>query len=73
MKNLIPILLLATLPVGYCQLNTLAVQAGKLYFGTATDNPELSDGAYVSQLGNTADFNQITAVSSYFHGFQRED
>lgn len=63
MKNFIAIVLLATLPLGYCQLNTLAVAAGKKYFGTATDNPELSDSPYVAQLGNTADFNQITAVS----------
>jgi endo-1,4-beta-xylanase len=63
MKNLLTIVLLAALPVGYCQLNTLAVAAGKKYFGTATDNPELTDTPYVAQLGNTADFNQITAVS----------
>lgn len=44
------------------QLNTLAVAAGKKYFGTATDNPELSDCAYVVQLSNTSDFNQITPV-----------
>lgn len=62
MRHLISISLLAILPTGYCQLNTLAVAAGKKYFGTATDNPELSDSAYVAQLGNTADFHQITAV-----------
>jgi hypothetical protein len=63
MKGLISIALLGLLPVVHCQLNTLAVAAGKRYFGTATDNPELSDSPYVAQLGNTADFNQITAVS----------
>jgi endo-1,4-beta-xylanase len=61
--NLVSFILLAMLPTGYCQLNTLAVKAGKKYFGTATDNPELTDTPYVTQLGNTSDFNQITAVS----------
>ncbi|KXN86049.1 Endo-1,4-beta-xylanase [Leucoagaricus sp. SymC.cos] len=51
--------------MSYCQLNTVAVAAGKKYFGTATDNPELSDSPYVAQLGNTADFNQITAVHTF--------
>lgn len=60
---LVSFVLLALLPAGYCQLNTLAVRAGKRYFGTATDNPELTDSLYVAQLGNTSDFNQITAVS----------
>lgn len=31
-------------------LNQLAVAAGKLYFGSATDNPELTDAAYVAIL-----------------------
>lgn len=31
-------------------LNQLAKAAGKLYFGSATDNSELSDSAYVSIL-----------------------
>lgn len=61
-KNLISLLLLAILSLGYCQLNTLATSAGKKYFGTATDNGELSDGPYVSQLGNTADFHRLTPV-----------
>ena len=45
-------------------LDTAAVAIGKLYFGTATDNPELTDTAYVSQLKNTADFGQITPGNS---------
>ncbi|KAF7771591.1 CAZyme family GH10 [Agaricus bisporus var. burnettii] len=61
---LVTLILLGMLPIGYCQLNTLAVRAGKKYFGTATDNPELGDAPYVAQLGNTADFNQITAGNS---------
>jgi endo-1,4-beta-xylanase len=62
--QLVSLILLTLLPTGYCQLNTLAVAAGKIYFGTATDNPELTDSAYVAQLGNTSDFNQITAGNS---------
>ncbi|KAF2463541.1 glycoside hydrolase [Lindgomyces ingoldianus] len=34
--------------------------AGKAYFGSATDNPELADTVYVNGLSNTADFGQIT-------------
>ncbi|KAF2440986.1 carbohydrate-binding module family 1 protein [Karstenula rhodostoma CBS 690.94] len=45
-------------------LNTRAVAAGKLYFGSATDNPELTDSAYVAGLSNTADFGQITPGNS---------
>ena len=41
-------------------LNTRAVANGMQYFGTATDNPELTDTAYVAALSNTADFGQIT-------------
>ncbi|KAJ5679892.1 hypothetical protein N7462_008136 [Penicillium macrosclerotiorum] len=45
-------------------LDTAAVALGKLYFGTATDNPELSDTAYETQLNNTNDFGQITPGNS---------
>ncbi|KAI2714077.1 CAZyme family GH10 [Penicillium roqueforti] len=41
-------------------LNTAAVAKGKLYFGSATDNSELTDTAYLAQLSNTDDFGQIT-------------
>lgn len=41
-------------------LHTSAVAKGKLYFGSATDNPELTDAAYLTQLSNTDDFGQIT-------------
>ncbi|KAF2787290.1 carbohydrate-binding module family 1 protein [Melanomma pulvis-pyrius CBS 109.77] len=40
--------------------NTRAVAAGKAYFGSATDNGELSDAPYLAGLSNTADFGQIT-------------
>ncbi|KAJ5579415.1 hypothetical protein N7450_008282 [Penicillium hetheringtonii] len=45
-------------------LNTAAVAKGKLYFGSATDNPELTDTAYLTQLSNTDDFGQITPGNS---------
>jgi endo-1,4-beta-xylanase len=35
-----------------------------LFFGTATDNPELSDSAYVTQLSNLTEFGQITPGNS---------
>ena len=49
-----------TLPSSTAGLHTLAKQGGKLYFGSATDNPELSDSAYVSLLSDTKEFGQIT-------------
>lgn len=45
-------------------LHEAAVAKGKLYFGTATDNGELTDSPYFKQLGNTADFGQITPSNS---------
>ncbi|KAL1960136.1 hypothetical protein VTO42DRAFT_308 [Malbranchea cinnamomea] len=45
-------------------LNARAKAAGKLYFGSATDNPELSDSAYVNILSNSEDFGQITPGNS---------
>jgi endo-1,4-beta-xylanase len=44
------------------QLNQLMKAAGKLYFGTATDNSQVqgSDTKYQSILGNTAEFGIIT-------------
>ncbi|TFK36629.1 endo-1,4-beta xylanase [Crucibulum laeve] len=56
-------LLILPLPIS-AQLHTLALQAGKKYFGTATDNPELTNTAYVSQLGNKTDFGQLTPTNS---------
>lgn len=45
-------------------LNVDAKAAGKKYFGSATDNPELSNTAYVNILKNTAEFGQITPGNS---------
>ncbi|CAI7573214.1 unnamed protein product [Penicillium glandicola] len=45
-------------------LHTSAVAKGKLYFGSATDNSELTDTAYLTQLNNTDDFGQITPANA---------
>jgi endo-1,4-beta-xylanase len=51
---------LALLPTAFAQLNTLAKAKGFKYFGSATGNPEFSDGAYVKILSDTTEFGQIT-------------
>ncbi|KAL8281731.1 hypothetical protein RB597_009439 [Gaeumannomyces tritici] len=43
------------------RLHELARAAGKLYFGTAVDNPEINNSGYRPILGNKADFGFITA------------
>ena len=45
-------------------LNSAAKAAGKLYFGSATDNPELTDTAYVAELSNAQDFGSTTPGNS---------
>lgn len=45
-------------------LNAVAESHGKLYFGTATDNPELNDTAYRANLDNFLQFGQITPANS---------
>ncbi|KAI0780264.1 endo-beta-1,4-glucanase [Fomes fomentarius] len=45
-------------------LHALAKQHGKLYLGSATDNPELTNQAYVAILTNNQMFGQITAANS---------
>ncbi|KAH0833054.1 glycoside hydrolase superfamily [Lanmaoa asiatica] len=45
-------------------LNLAAKAARKFYFGSATDNPELIDTAYVTILNNTAMFGQLTPANS---------
>ncbi|KAJ5087048.1 CAZyme family GH10 [Penicillium alfredii] len=50
-------------------LDVAAVAKGLLYFGTATDNPELTDTAYVAGLKNTDDFGQITPGNSQRNTF----
>lgn len=51
--------LLAT-PGANANLNQLMKAAGKLYFGSATDNGELSDSAYTAILSNVNEFGQVT-------------
>ncbi|POS70224.1 glycosyl hydrolase family 10 [Diaporthe helianthi] len=48
------------IPAVQANLNQLAQAAGKLYFGSATDNSELSDSAYAAILSNKNEFGQIT-------------
>ncbi|KAL0955074.1 hypothetical protein HGRIS_003991 [Hohenbuehelia grisea] len=45
-------------------LNTVAKSKGKLYFGSATDNGELSDAPYKALLSDTKEFGQITPGNS---------
>ncbi|PIL35441.1 hypothetical protein GSI_02168 [Ganoderma sinense ZZ0214-1] len=45
-------------------LNRLAQAAGKKYFGTATDNSELTDTVYTAILDNKVEFGQITPANS---------
>ncbi|RDB25915.1 Endo-1,4-beta-xylanase A [Hypsizygus marmoreus] len=45
-------------------LAVVAKAAGKEYFGSATDNSELTDTAYVDLLSNTKEFNQLTPGNS---------
>ncbi|OBZ72074.1 Endo-1,4-beta-xylanase C [Grifola frondosa] len=45
-------------------LHAAAKAAGKLYLGTATDNPELTDTAYVAILDDNQQFGQLTAANS---------
>ncbi|KAJ7690042.1 glycoside hydrolase superfamily [Mycena olivaceomarginata] len=53
----------AALPTGTSTVksNTVAKSLGKkLYFGSATDNPELTDAAYVATLSDNTLFGQLT-------------
>jgi endo-1,4-beta-xylanase len=45
-------------------LNAAAKAAGKKYFGSATDNGELSDSTYTKLLADTTQFGQITPGNS---------
>lgn len=56
-------LLLAIIPLASGQLNELAQRAGKKYFGTATDNGELSNTTYFSILTNRQEFGQLTPAN----------
>lgn len=56
----------AALPTGSLnvKLNTLAKGRGKAYFGSATDNPELTNTTYVRMLDDNTMFGQLTAANS---------
>ncbi|TVY71512.1 Endo-1,4-beta-xylanase D [Lachnellula suecica] len=53
---------IAAVPLASAQLNELAKKAGKLYFGTATDNMELN-GTYLKILDDTKEFGQLTPAN----------
>lgn len=46
-------------------LNSLAQSIGKTYFGSATDNPEFTDAAYLAILSDNAMFGQITPANAW--------
>lgn len=46
-------------------LNSLAQSIGKAYFGSATDNPEFTDAAYLAILSDNAMFGQITPANAW--------
>ncbi|CAG8977729.1 hypothetical protein HYALB_00012164 [Hymenoscyphus albidus] len=54
----------ALLPQAFAQLDTLAKAKGWKYFGSATDNGELSDAPYVEILSKNTEFGQITPSNS---------
>nr|QPG43057.1 xylanase [Aspergillus sulphureus] len=66
LPSIIAALAVSALPqlVSAAGLHQAAVAKGLNYFGTATDNPELTDIPYVTQLKNTTDFGQITPGNS---------
>ena len=45
-------------------LNAAACSAGKLYFGTATNNYQLNDTAYLAVLDDLAMFGQLTPAKT---------
>ncbi|TAQ89744.1 hypothetical protein B7494_g1946 [Chlorociboria aeruginascens] len=55
---------LSILPSAFAQLNALAQAKGFKYFGSATDNSELTDTQYVAILSNASQFGQITPANS---------
>lgn len=59
---LLTILLAGAGPVS-AQLDSLAKGAGLLYFGTAVDNPSLSNSAYTAIAFNSSEFGQITPAN----------
>ncbi|PSR77071.1 glycoside hydrolase superfamily [Coniella lustricola] len=60
MRSTSNLALLALAAGAHAQLNKLAVAAGKKYFGSATDNSELTDTSYTAVLSDADEFGQIT-------------
>jgi endo-1,4-beta-xylanase len=58
------LLLAGLLPSALAQLNKLAKAKGLKYFGSATDNDELTDTQYVSILSDIDQFGQITPANT---------
>lgn len=56
--------ILTTYSTNAAGLHSAAVARGLEYLGTATDDPDLQDSAYMKQLNNTDDFGQITPGNS---------
>ncbi|KAF4630971.1 hypothetical protein G7Y89_g7167 [Cudoniella acicularis] len=56
------LLAVLALPLASAQLNELAQKAGKLYFGTATDNEDIGfqNKTYLQILNDTKEFGQLT-------------
>ena len=46
------------------KLNQVAKSRGKLYLGSATDNPELTNTTYLAMLSDNTMFGQLTAANS---------
>lgn len=63
--------LVLALPGASAQLHKLAKAAGLQYFGSATDNGELSDVDYVNILKNTDEFGQIVSLAVLRCDFRR--
>lgn len=56
--SILPLVALAA--TSSAQLHQLAVAKGLEYFGSATDNGELSDAPYKAILSDTREFGQLT-------------
>jgi endo-1,4-beta-xylanase len=56
--SVLPLVALAA--TASAQLNQLALAKGLEFFGSATDNGELSDGPYKAILSDTSEFGQLT-------------
>lgn len=50
---------MAVMPLASAQLHELAVKAGKMYFGTATDVGELNNTEYVKILRDKREWGQL--------------